>query len=242
MGTENIRFESGGCGIAGCYHRAEPDTGRAVIISHGFEGSKDSEKWIFICDELAAAGISALRFDHRGMGESEGLFEDTTLTGRIDDLEKAAGFARKELGVREIALLGSSFGGNTVLFAASKVSPACSAIVATPLNFDFFDSLGLPVSDDSEFIDLGERRIRASIRKDVAKYDIAAQAARTSRLLVMHGTADELIPPDHALEIHSAAAPPKCLFMIEGADHSFSEWQHRRIMSSHLLEWFSKFM
>jgi len=42
-----------------------------------------------------------LRFDHRGAlgGESEGKFEDTTLTGRVEDLMAAIEFSTK---IREI--------------------------------------------------------------------------------------------------------------------------------------------
>ena len=67
-----------------------------VIMSHGLEGSKDGKKWLLLASRLYQSGFSYLRFNYRGCGEgneaSEGKFEDTTLSGRIQDYQAAIDF------------------------------------------------------------------------------------------------------------------------------------------------------
>ena len=55
-----------------------------MIASHGLLASKDSEKYIALGERLSKEGIAMLRFDFRGIGESEGRIEDDTVSRRID--------------------------------------------------------------------------------------------------------------------------------------------------------------
>ncbi len=240
MNTEKIKFQCEGIDLTGIHHAAARGGARAVVISHGFAASKDSDKWVYICDSLAALGISAMRFDHSGCGESGGRFEDVTLTRRIGELRAAVAFLHKHRAIESVALLGSSFGGDTVLFAACDPHVACAATVAAPFTFDFVDAAD--VAGDSEFIEIDGMRARRALMEDVAMYDVGAQAERVSRLLVMHGTLDDIVPPNDARLIFERAAEPKKLVIVDGADHRFSQQAHRKIMLDHISRWFAKFL
>lgn len=85
---------------------------------------------------LAHAGIATLRFDKRGVGESEGDFLKAVpddfvadVIGAVTYLVDGEGFARERTG-----LVGHSEGGMVALMAASRMQrvPFC-AILATPL-------------------------------------------------------------------------------------------------------------
>ena len=240
MDAERVLFSNGEQKLAGLYHEAAGGSRRTAVTSHGFAANKDSDKWAMVCGRLQAEGISALRFDHAGCGESEGLFEDVTLTGRIRDLRAAVRFAR-ERGAGAVALIGSSFGGDTVLFCATDPGIAASAIVGAPFTFDFVSGAVTGASRDPDYLELDGMRVKRGVIADAAGYDIAAQAARVSRLLVMHGTLDDVVPPDDARKIYGRAAEPKQLVMVDGADHRFSGLRHREIMFDRIFEWFSKF-
>ena len=56
--------------------------------------------------ELARAGYPALRFDFRGSGQSDGEFEDVTLSGCARDLQRAVEVLIEKTGVEEIVLVG----------------------------------------------------------------------------------------------------------------------------------------
>jgi alpha-beta hydrolase superfamily lysophospholipase len=235
-------FEHKGLKLAGVWHEAGSEGAPAAVISHGFAGSKDSEKWKRVCEGLAAAGISAFRFDHSGIGESEGKFEDIALTGRAAELVAAAKFIAGRFGACGIALIGSSFGGLTALAAADAARPFCSVICATPFNFDFFPRLGPEYSRDGDYINLGDgTRVKRALETDAAGHDIPAMCARASRLLVCHGSDDELIPCEHAERIHARAGEPKKIEIIPGADHAFTRPEHREIFLSLCLDWIKRF-
>jgi fermentation-respiration switch protein FrsA (DUF1100 family) len=38
-------------------------------------------------------------------------------------------------------------------------------------------------------------------------------------LLIVHGEADAVVPPDHAIALYEAARPPKTLWLVPGAGH-----------------------
>jgi hypothetical protein len=120
MVVEKVSFKSKGNKISGILHLPEGKNPPCVIASHGLLSSKDSEKYIAIGQRLSQKGIAMLRFDFRGIGESEGRLKDDTVSRRIADLDSAIPFVRSYPGMgNRIGLLGSSLGGYISLIVAS---------------------------------------------------------------------------------------------------------------------------
>ncbi len=86
MRIEKVNFLSEGQKISGILHLPEKKNPPCVIASHGLLSSKDSEKYIALGNRLSQERIAMLRFDFRGIGESEGRMEDDTISRRIVDL------------------------------------------------------------------------------------------------------------------------------------------------------------
>ena len=109
-----------------------------VICSHGYKSHRNSEKYFQIGHRFPLEGIAVFRFDHRGAlsGESDGEFEHTTLSRRVEDLLAAMYALSKvrEIDSRRLGLLGSSLGGMDVLIAESEKVKA-KVIMATPFAF-----------------------------------------------------------------------------------------------------------
>ena len=72
MKTEKVFFQSEGQTLTGILHLPDQNNPPCVIASHGLLSSKDSEKYIALGERLAEEGIAMLRFDVRGIGESDG--------------------------------------------------------------------------------------------------------------------------------------------------------------------------
>ena len=102
MRVDKVTFVSEGQRISGILHLPEKENPPCVIASHGLLSSKDSEKYIALGNRLSQEGIAMLRFDFRGIGESEGRIEDDTVSRRIVDLGSAIDFvrSRRDLGNR----------------------------------------------------------------------------------------------------------------------------------------------
>src|SRR4030042_6820622 len=120
MRIEKVSFKSEGQRISGVLHLTEPKNPPYIIASHGLLSSKDSEKYIALGEQISRGGMGMLRFDFRGIGESEGEEEDNTISKKINDLSAAIDFIRSNSGSGiRIGLFGSSLGGFLSLIKAS---------------------------------------------------------------------------------------------------------------------------
>lgn len=206
-----------------------------MIICHGFTGSKEGGGGaLAMADELAERGFDSLLFDFTGCGESEGLWEEITLSRQVEDLGAVVEWAQKK-GYRRIVLNGRSFGGATVLAYAAgdpRIAAVCTwAAVAWPLQlFRGFAveefAPGGPAEKEITLDDgSGSLRLRGRFFQDLQRYNLPGCAAGISPrpLLLIHGTADEVVPVADARLLFEAAGEPKQLALIEGADHRFGD-------------------
>ncbi|MDO7874697.1 alpha/beta fold hydrolase [Hymenobacter sp. ASUV-10] len=76
-------------------------------------------------DYLTRRGIAVLRFDDRGVGESEGNNATTTIAARVTDAQAALNFLRTRLEVKinQIGIIGHGEGANVALLAAGQTLP-----------------------------------------------------------------------------------------------------------------------
>ena len=89
-----------------------------VLISGSGPHSRDSEMFghkpfLVLSDHLTKNGIAVLRFDERGVGESEGEFDKATSKDLARDVQAALSYlnSRDEIAVNKIGLIGHSEGG-----------------------------------------------------------------------------------------------------------------------------------
>jgi len=235
MRMENVTFQSEGQNISGVLHVPEKKAPPCVIASHGLLSSKESEKYIALGETISQEGIAMLRFDFRGIGESEGRIEDDTVSRRIMDLGSAVEFIRSRRDLKgRIGLLGSSLGGYVSLIKASMDEKIRAvAIWATPFHLDDLKSNegteGHPLPGEPFFEDLPKHRLLPLL-------------PRVSNCMVIHGEKDELVPVDQAWEIFQSLGGPKEIRILEGADHRLTDPVHR----SHAMElstaWFKRYL
>ena len=235
MGTEKVFFDSEGQRVAGILHLPDEPNPPCVIASHGLQSSKESTKYIALGEQLARTGVAFLRFDFRGIGESDGKWEDDTVSRRIADLKAAIDFVRADARFgNRIGLLGSSLGGYvTLLVASSDKEINASVIWATPFHLD-----GLESKQDVE----GVAPLGRAFFKDLPKHRLSPLLPKVPKCMVVHGEADELVPVDQAWEIFQGLGSPKEIHVIESADHRLTQPSHRQRAMDLSAEWFRKFL
>ena len=233
MPTEQVTFQSEGQKISSILHLPGVWSRACVIASHGLLSSKDSEKYIALGERLSQEGFAMLRFDFRGIGESEGSIEDDTVSRRILDLGSAVDFVKSRPGLgNRIGLVGSSLGGYVSLIKAS-LDKEIRAIVtwATPFHLDDLKSNkgteGHPLPAEAFF-------------KDLPKHRLLPLLPKVSNGMVIHGEKDELVPVDQVWEIFHGLSGPKEIHIIEGADHRLTDPKHRQRAMELTVEWFEK--
>ena len=235
MNMERVAFLSEGMKISGILHLPDQKSPRCVIASHGLLSGKNSEKYIALGEQISREGIAMLRFDFRGIGESEGREEDNTISKKIADLSSAIDFIRTYpiLGNR-IGLIGSSLGGLLSLIKASGDKQIKAVVIwATPLHLDDLGSKkqeeDYPLPPEAFFEDLPKHRLLPLLHK-------------VSNCLVIHGEEDELVPLDQALGIFYNLSVPKEIHVIGGADHRLTDPAHRQRAIELSVDWFKKYL
>jgi pimeloyl-ACP methyl ester carboxylesterase len=218
--------------ISGCLHGggAGAGLGPTVILCHGMMSSKEGTKQKAFAHAFEESGLSVLRFDFSFCGESEGKFEEITFTQEVDDLRSAVRWVR-EKGARSIGLLGSSMGGAVAILYASE-DPEVAALVtlaavATPARLaDRMDDLKRKTREWKEqgYVlgaegEPGERFAEDARRQDV----LGAARGLSAPLLVLHGSADEVVSVEDAHAIHASAGGGKTLKILPGVDHRFTQ-------------------
>lgn len=199
---------------------SEPD-GAAVILLHGL-GSNRVEM-LQRAEILHSHGYHTLLLDLRNHGNSAGNI--TTLGyNEAEDVRAAWAYLadHEAVDAAKIAVLGHSMGGATALRAAASI-PEIAAVVAEssyrstagdadqimqvmtgrgawPLLMTFVDQVtGVAVSSVNGVADV--------------------QQIAPRPVLIIHGDQDDVILPDAAQALYTAASEPKVLHIVAGAGH-----------------------
>ena len=98
-----------------------------ILISGSGPQNRDSEilghkPFLLLSDYLTRNGFAVLRFDERGVGESEGTFSTATSYDFADDVESFFNYleTRKDIDSENIGLIGHSEGGSVAPIIAAR--------------------------------------------------------------------------------------------------------------------------
>lgn len=220
----------------------------AVVLCHGFLSSKNSTTNKALTRMLNAAGIATFRFDFFGQGESDGPFEDITVSLAIGQAHAAVSLIRQQ-GYERIGLVGSSFGGLVaILTTAQRQDIACLALKCPVV--DFAEELRLEFGPDElarwQSTDTipnlmggtGRVRLKYSLYEDCQKQVAYEPAARiVAPTLIVQGACDELVPLHQSQRLLSALRGPKRLDLLPEADHQFTRGEDFRTMTAAITDW-----
>jgi len=108
----------------------EDRCGYAIIAHphplHG--GTLDNKVVQTLAKSFYGLGYAAVRFNFRGVGDSDGVFDDGR--GELDDLLAVENFSRERFGSVDKVLAGFSFGSFIAAAAASQLTPRHLALIA----------------------------------------------------------------------------------------------------------------
>lgn len=204
----------------------------AMIICHGFRSDKNGESSQALQKEFNKHGVSTLRFDFYGHGESGGAFADVTVTEAAGDALSAITFL-KNRGYKKTGLIGTSFGGIAAIIAASKSDDLSALALRCPVS-DYWDR-ELHKSGEAginewkkqgykEYYDLEGKahKLKYSFLEDFNKNN-AYEAAKKIKIptIIVHGDADEVVPVAQSEKLAKTIKSSR-LEIIKGADHNFS--------------------
>ncbi len=235
--------------LFGTHHRPDAPSESGVVLGHCFTCTRHTGILREAGAGLAAAGFHVLRFDFSGNGQSEGVFIETSYSKYITEMETAANFL-KAYGVKWLGLAGHSMGAAVSVLAGVRLS-GIRAICAIAGRLTGMDPTRIFSLDQRrqyqetgrlKFVSRGRHlELDSRFLNDMLSHDMPAAVASLSiPLLIVHGTRDEIVPADQALKAQSINPDHSELVIIPGADHFFSQTEHRDLAARKIAEWFTQ--
>ena len=208
--------------------------GALVVLGHGVTGNKDRPLLVAVAEGLAAKGWPCLRISFSGNGDSEGKFEESTITKDIGDLVAVLEAVPQE---KRIAYIGHSMGAAVGVLAAVRrmdiqalVSLAGMTYTAEFIQREFGEvEPGKGFMWDEEDCPLSEAYVEDL--KSIG--DTLGAAVRVNQpWLLIHGSADDVIPLKDSRDAFEAASCRKEMLEIPGAGHVFGEETYPSIVEA----------
>lgn len=202
------------------------DAAAVVLVGHGVTSHKERPWQVELCDAFAREGIPSLRFTFAGNLGSEGDFTHATLTKEVADLGSVIDCVERARPGARILYAGHSMGAAIgVLRAACDDRLAGLVSLAGMVHVDAFMQRVFGHLRPGEFmLDKPHCPLGAPLLENARQIgDVLDAAARVAvPWLLVHGTADELVPFQDALDARDASGRHAELVALEGADHRFT--------------------
>ena len=228
---ESVRFMSrrGDVMLDGwylCGHERMP----TLIFCHGIEVGRTGDGLTELAARLNRQGFGVLQFDFRGHGLSEGKRVSSGWHERMDALGAYDFLVERGVHSCRIGLHGVSMGAGALCLAAAEERGIRALSLDTPyarasdlILREVKFRTGLPGWFTLAFVPcavfLAQRIFDISLEGMSPE---TAVAELDFPVLVIHGTEDSRIPPDHSRRVFDASPEGSRLWVVEGVAHAES--------------------
>jgi pimeloyl-ACP methyl ester carboxylesterase len=228
--------------------------GTAILVHGGGVTKEEGGFYTRLGLGLADAGISSLRFDLRGHGESEGRQEDLTISGIANDIRAAIETTVGLTGSDRVSLIAASFSGGIAAFYASRYPDQLNRLVLfNPLlNYKrrFIDDKPYWLGDHID----AERAHELAVQGYIA-HSPTFRLGRpllneifylqphmklgkvVTPTLIVHGTRDTFIPIEASRAAVAEIAGGAELIEIDGAQHGIAVHDDPQYLDPRTQEW-----
>lgn len=200
-----------------------------VILSHGFMSSQ-WEMWN-LANTLQGAGYASVCFDFMGSGQSDGEFVNMTTWTEVADLNAIIDYVKTLdfVDTDNIFLSGNSFGGVvtalTAVTRAADLNSICLWYPAMSMCDDarngFVQTTQFDPNNIPDTLQVGRYTVgKEFLEINVNLYPTELAVAYTDDVLILHGTADNLVPYAGSVELAEKYESAE-LVLVEGGGHGF---------------------
>lgn len=223
--------------ISAAVHLPEELPAPVVICCHGMFSCKDAPKYVTMGKVCSGAGIALVRFDFAGCGKTTAQLGADLISSRIRDLNQVMDYVHAQSWSNGlIGLFGSSLGGFISLLAAGSSQIPVTAVVSWAAPYDLHKILLAP-----EDLNILHNHFPKGFNLGEPS-DLRSVISSITRVLVIHGKCDAVVPWSEAVEIYSGAGEPKRLLLMEAAEHRFLDDKYRDLAVLASRDWFAEYL
>lgn len=223
--------------IRGCLRAPEGEGPfPTVIFFHGFTVDKVGMMRLheLFARECVKAGFACVRFDFYGCGESDGDFNEMTVGHEIEEGKAIYEWCQKQpfCQPENVFLTGHSMGGLVTGCLAPVLQPKAIVLWAPALNMYYGAAVrARTMKGPTEHgWDINGLELSRTYLDEIRKMDtLAMSRGYHGKVLLVHGTEDELVQVDVAYQYQDVYGDKMQLELIEGSNHQFSSlaWKQR---------------
>ncbi|MEK6874047.1 MAG: alpha/beta fold hydrolase [Nanoarchaeota archaeon] len=225
-----------------------------VFVMHGLGGRKNQPHIKAIVNPFKENNYAIISFDTtNSYGESEGNFEDATVTNYYEDLEDVINWAKFQEWYQEpFCLVGHSIGSMCILLYTEKfpdkvkaLAPI-SALVSGKLSLETKDSEGMDEWKEKGIKEWKShsgfmKRLKWCHMEDRMKYDVLTESNKIKiPVILIVGEDDIATPLRHQQILYNSLNCKKEIHIIKEADHNFrgdNEEKNLKKLSEILNNW-----
>lgn len=255
---ESVILENHGQKIFGILHKPIGNIATktpGVLICHGLAGHKTGRYRLYVslAKRLAEEGITVLRIDYRGSGDSEGEFIETTVNGVVSDTLKGLEYLEKVSSVdpARLGIFGRSFGGAVGILAASQYGHIKSIVLWAPMfntnqwveKWKMIKENAVPPELKEELMRVNGQLASHQFFEEFFSLNIVDALKKLEKvpILHIHGEKDSVVTIQHADDyaLHRKSFLEKTKFIrLPNADHDFSGSHEQQEAIQATAQWF----
>lgn len=235
--------ESNGLTLRGMLHVPEGREGKLpmVVLFHGLFDDRSEINFVHteLSRRLCEAGIASVRFDFAGSGDSDGKFEDMTVSREVADGKAILDYVKtlEFVDLDRVAIHGLSMGGCVAsMVAGERDADVCALSLWCPAPDVVYNMrgkrlCGQDVSDIEEkgCADVEGVKLGVGFYYDALKIDPFAVAAKfTKRVNLVHGDEDITASADCSRRYKEIYGDRARLLIVHGAEHRFKSFAFRQ--------------
>lgn len=224
-----------------------------AFVMHGLSGNKDQPHIATFADAFKEKGVTVVRFDTTNtFGESDGKYEDATITNYYEDLEDVIVWTKTQPWyIEPFCLVGHSLGGVCTILYTEKhpeevkglapistvVSGKLSAETRGPEEMKQWQETGWE-EEKSSRAPGGVKRLPWSHMVDRLNYDVLREVDKlTMPVLLIVGSEDDSTPPEHQQLLYEKLPGKKEIHIIKNSTHTFVEKDDLDEIKQIFLDW-----
>lgn len=255
MTTQSVTFQVDDYLLSGVFHFPQGKNNYkrpAIIFVHGFVGSKVGEHRLFVkaARYFSSRGYIVFRFDFSGCGESDGDYQDVTLTKQIKELQHAIHYVAQAPYVdrENITVIGHSLGGAVSSLTVPLQDDIQKLVLWSPVAKPYENIKAITgenavqESFTNGIYDYQGFHLSSRFFQDLKKHDpLQAIQKFNGYFLLIHADEDEDVPKENGWLYYHSVNQRKTIHFIKESDHTFSSYSFENELFAATYAWLQQF-